>query len=378
MCAYFRIASNRLGSLRAHGKGTEAVHGEYKVPGGKLVVVDLDVREGVLRDVRVAGDFFLEPDEAIHSINGALEGAPSSTDAAGLAARITAALPESAVMLGLTAEGVGVAVRRALAHATEWSDFDWQLVHVGPQAPALHMALDEVLTAEVAAGRRAPTLRVWEWASPAVVIGSFQSLRNEVDPDGAARHGMTVVRRISGGGAMFVEPMSTITYSLSVPESLVSGLTFADSYAYLDDWVLGALGDMGVKAWYQPLNDIATDAGKIAGAAQKRMVGPDGGPGAVLHHVTMSYDIDADKMLEVLRIGKEKMSDKGTRSAKKRVDPLRRQTGLAREQVIEHMIASFRGRYGLTTGQVTTDELARAEELVQTKFTTEEWTARVP
>ncbi|MFF1832855.1 biotin/lipoate A/B protein ligase family protein [Streptomyces sp. NPDC058231] len=354
------------------------MHGEYKVPGGKLVVVDLDVEEGVLRNVRVAGDFFLEPDEAILSIDRALEGAPASMDAAGLAARITAALPASTVMLGLSAEGVGIAVRRALAHATEWSDYGWQLVHMGPQAPALHMALDEVLTAEVAAGRRAPTLRVWEWATPAVVIGSFQSLRNEVDPGGAARHGMTVVRRISGGGAMFVEPMSTITYSLSVPESLVLGLSFADSYAYLDDWVLGALGDMGIKAWYQPLNDIATDAGKIAGAAQKRMVGPDGGPGAVLHHVTMSYDIDADKMLEVLRIGKEKMSDKGTKSAKKRVDPLRRQTGLAREQVIENMIASFRNRYGLTTGELTTEELARAEELVRTKFATEEWTARVP
>ncbi len=211
-----------------------------------------------------------------------------------------------------------------------------------------------------------------------MVIGSFQSLRNEVDPGEAAKHGMTVVRRISGGGAMFVEPMSTITYSLSVPESLVSGLSFADSYAYLDDWVLGALADMGIKAWYQPLNDIATDAGKIAGAAQKRTVGPDGGPGAVLHHVTMSYDVDADKMVKVLRIGREKMSDKGTKSAKKRVDPLRRQTGLAREQVIENMIASFRDRYGLTTGDVTTEELARAEELVQTKFATEEWTARVP
>ncbi|MEU9577363.1 lipoate--protein ligase family protein [Streptomyces chilikensis] len=354
------------------------MHGEYKVPGGKLVVVDLDVQGDVLRDVRVAGDFFLEPDEAILSIDGALEGAPVSTDAAGLAARITAALPESTVMLGLTAEGVGIAVRRALAHATEWGDYDWQLIHGGPQAPALHMALDEVITAEVAAGRRPPTLRVWEWASPAVVIGSFQSLRNEVDPQGAARHGITVVRRISGGGAMFVEPMSTITYSLSVPEALVSGLSFADSYAYLDDWVLGALGDMGIKAWYQPLNDIATEAGKIAGAAQKRVVGPDGGPGAVLHHVTMSYDIDADKMLEVLRIGKEKMSDKGTRSARKRVDPLRRQTGLAREQVIENMIASFRDRHGLTAGEVTAEEMDRAEELVRTKFATEEWTARVP
>ncbi|MDT6984176.1 biotin/lipoate A/B protein ligase family protein [Streptomyces lusitanus] len=354
------------------------MHGEYKVPGGKLVVVDVDVADGVLRDARVAGDFFLEPDEALDAVNRALEGAPADTDAAGLAARVEAALPEGTVMYGLTAEGVGIAVRRALAHATDWTDYDWQLVHEGPQPPALHMALDEVLTAEVAAGRRPPTLRVWEWASPAVIIGSFQSLRNEVDPEGARRHGVDVVRRISGGGAMFVEPGNTITYSLSVPEALVQGLSFQDSYAYLDDWVLGALGDMGIKAWYQPLNDIATDQGKIAGAAQKRIVGPDGAPGAVLHHVTMAYDIDADKMLDVLRIGKEKLSDKGTKSAKKRVDPLRRQTGLPREAVIGRMVDSFRTRYGLTQGKVTDEELARAQELARTKFTAPEWVARVP
>lgn len=355
------------------------MHGEYKVPGGKLVVVDLDVDdEGRLKDVRVSGDFFLEPDDAIERMDSALEGAPSDTDTAGLKARIEGALPPSAVLFGFTSESVAIAVRRALAQATDWSDYDWQLIHEPPQPPALHMALDEVITAEVAAGRRPPTLRVWQWDSPAVVIGSFQSLRNEVDPEGAARHGVTVVRRISGGGAMFVEPKSTITYSLSVPEAMVSGLSFADSYAYLDDWVLGALADMGIRAWYQPLNDIATEVGKVAGAAQKRMVGPDGGPGAVLHHVTMSYDIDADKMTEVLRIGREKLSDKGTRSAKKRVDPLRRQTGLPREVVIERMIESFRSRYGLTEGDLTAEEVTRAQELVRTKFASEEWTARVP
>ncbi|MEU7070316.1 biotin/lipoate A/B protein ligase family protein [Streptomyces narbonensis] len=355
-----------------------AFHGEYKVTGGKLVVVDLDTEDGVLRNVRVAGDFFLEPDEAILAIDRALEGAPADTDAAGLAARIDAALPPGTQMFGLTAEGVGVAVRRALAHATDWTDYDWQLIHEPPRPPALHMALDEVLTAAVAAGRRPPTLRIWEWGAPAVVIGSFQSLRNEVDPVAAERHGIQVVRRISGGGAMFIEPGNTITYSLTVPDALVQGLSFADSYAYLDDWVLGALGDMGIKAWYQPLNDIATDAGKIAGAAQKRMVGGAGGGGAVLHHVTMAYDIDADKMTEVLRIGREKLSDKGTKSAKKRVDPLRRQTGLPREAVIERMIASFRGRYGLSEGGLTEDELTRAKELAETKFGTAEWTARVP
>ncbi|MCK1822945.1 lipoate--protein ligase family protein [Streptomyces sp. XM83C] len=354
------------------------MHGEYKIPGGKLVVVDADVEDGVLRGVRVAGDFFLEPDEALDAVNGALEGAPADADAADLAARIDAALPAGTVMYGLTSEGIGVAVRRALAHATDWTDYDWQLIHEGPQPPALHMALDEVLTAEVAAGRRPPTLRVWEWAAPAVIIGSFQSLRNEVDARGAARHGVEVVRRISGGGAMFVEPGNTITYSLSVPQSLVQGLSFQDSYAYLDDWVLGALGELGVKAWYQPLNDIATDQGKIAGAAQKRIVGPPGGPGALLHHVTMAYDIDADKMVEVLRIGREKLSDKGTKSAKKRVDPLRRQTGLPREAVIDRMIESFRGRYGLTIGKITDEELSRARELAETKFSSPEWTARVP
>ncbi|MFC9015554.1 biotin/lipoate A/B protein ligase family protein, partial [Streptomyces albidoflavus] len=99
---------------------------------------------------------------------------------------------------------------------------------------------------------------------------------------------------------------------------------------------------------------------------------------AVLHHVTMSYDIDAEKMLDVLRIGKEKMSDKGTTSAKKRVDPLRRQTGLSRADVIDRMIGSFRDRYGLSEGTVTDRETALAEELVRTKFATEEWLARIP
>src|SRR5690606_30682391 len=114
----------------------------------------------------------------------------------------------------------------------------------------------------------------------------------------AARYGIPVVRRISGGGAMFMEAGSIITYSLYAPVELVQGMSFADSYAYLDDWVLQALRSLGIEATYQPLNDIASPAGKIGGAAQMRLAG-----GAVQHHVTMSYDIDAEKLVQVLRIG---------------------------------------------------------------------------
>ncbi|MBE1537959.1 lipoate--protein ligase family protein [Actinomadura algeriensis] len=349
------------------------MHGEYKVPGGKLVVADVDVVDGLLRGPRISGDFFLEPDAALDAINAALDGLPAGLDAREIGARVQAWLPPGTVLLGLTAEAVGIAVRRALAHASDWRDQEWRLIHEGPQEPAVHMALDQVLAEEVAAGRRPPTLRVWEWASPAVIIGSFQSLRNEVDAAEAGRAGVEVVRRISGGGAMFVEPGNTITYSLYAPESLVAGMSFAESYAFLDDWVLGALAELGVRAWYRPLNDIASDQGKIAGAAQKRLAA-----GAVLHHVTMAYDIDAAKMTRVLRIGREKISDKGIASANKRVDPLRRQTGLPREEIIDRMIAHFRGRYGLVADRPTADELRLAGKYAADKFTTPEWTARVP
>ncbi|OOG54465.1 biotin/lipoate A/B protein ligase family protein [Rhodanobacter sp. C03] len=255
---------------------------------------------------------------------------------------------------------------------TDWRDHDWQLIHTVPQSPTLHMALDDVLTHEVGTGRRTPTLRIWEWAAPAVVIGRFQSLRNEVDAAAAQRHGIEVVRRVSGGGAMFIEPGNTITYSIYAPLSLIKGLSFQESYAFMDAWVIEALGELGIKAWYQPLNDITSAGGKIAGAAQAHR------GGAVLHHVTMAYDIDAAKMLEVLRIGREKLSDKGTTSAAKRVDPLRSQTGLPREAVIARMIATFRRLHGLSDDSLRANELADAEALAQSKFASAAWLADVP
>ncbi|MFT4283594.1 MAG: biotin/lipoate A/B protein ligase family protein [Protaetiibacter sp.] len=349
------------------------MHGEYKVPGGKLVVVDLDVVDGHLANVRLSGDFFLEPDDALPLIDEALTGLPADVEGKVIAAAVQRALPDGAVLLGFSPEAIATAVRRAVHRATTWRDYDWELVHPGALSPVTHLALDQVLAEEVGAGRRAPTLRIWEWDEPAVVIGSFQSVRNEVEPENAAKYGIPVVRRISGGGAMFMEAGNVVTYSLYAPVELVQGMSFADSYAYLDDWVLVALRSLGIDATYQPLNDIASPAGKIGGAAQKRLA-----DGAVLHHVTMSYDIDADKMVQVLRIGREKLSDKGTKSAQKRVDPLRSQTGLPRAAIIERMVETFRSLHGLHDGEITPEEYARAEQLVTEKFATDEWLYRVP
>jgi lipoate---protein ligase len=349
------------------------MHGEYKVPGGKLVVADVEVEGGVFSSVRIAGDFFLEPDEALAVIDEAVRGMPAASDGAAIADAIRRALPPGVTMLGFSPEGVAIAVRRAVGGATSWRDYEWKIIHAHSVPPATHLALDEVLTAEVGNGTRQPTLRIWEWDSPAVVIGSFQSLRNEVDMENAERFGIPVVRRITGGGAMFMEAGSVVTWSLYVPQELVQGMSFADSYAFLDEWALVALRSLGIEATYQPLNDITSPSGKIGGAAQKRL-----GSGAVLHHVTMSYDIDAEKMVQVLRIGREKLSDKGTTSAVKRVDPLRSQTGLTRAAIIERMIETFASLYPSTPGDITPEEYAAAETLVAEKFSTPEWQARVP
>lgn len=349
------------------------MHGEYKVPGGKLVVVDFQVVDGLINEFRLSGDFFLEPDETLEAINGAIEGMSPSGTIEAYASSVTEHLPEGAVLLGVTPEAVGVAIRRAMTGAAQWRDYDWQIIRGEAFPPAMHLALDEVLTTEVGEGRRGPTLRIWEWANPAIIIGSFQSLKNEVDAEQAEAEGVEVVRRISGGGAMFVEPASAITYSLYVPGELVRGMSFQDSYAFLDEWVLEGLKGLGIDAEYKPLNDITSPAGKIGGAAQKRL-----GSGAVLHHVTMSYDMDADKMVRVLRIGREKLSDKGTKSAQKRVDPLRSQTGLERAEIIDRLVATFVQRHGGTPNEITPGELAAAERLVETKFHTPEWLTRVP
>ncbi|MDN5790453.1 MAG: lipoate--protein ligase family protein [Micrococcales bacterium] len=349
------------------------MRGEYKVVGGKLVAVDLEIEDERLARVSVSGDFFLEPDDALIDINAALTGMPVDASVERLAQTVGASLDDSVAMIGFSPEAVGVAVRRALGKATGWHDHVFDVIPAVTMHPAMHVALDEVIGREVAAGVRPPTLRFWDWDSPLVVIGSFQSIANEVDPEGAARHGIDVVRRVSGGGAMFMEPGNCITYSLVVPASLVEGLSFERSYSFLDEWVIEALAKVGVTAHFVPLNDIASEQGKIGGAAQKRFAA-----GAVLHHVTMAYDIDADKMLEVLRIGREKMSDKGTTSANKRVDPMRSQTGMTRGAIVDSFTATFAGRYATTPSTYSDAELAEAAQLVETKFATPEWTHRVP
>jgi lipoate---protein ligase len=90
------------------------MHGEFKTPGGKLVVVDVEVAEGRLAEVEVSGDFFLYPEEALGDITGALEGMDAGLDSEEIAAEVRAGLRPGAELLGTSPEAIATAVRRAL------------------------------------------------------------------------------------------------------------------------------------------------------------------------------------------------------------------------------------------------------------------------
>jgi lipoate---protein ligase len=89
-------------------------HGEYKTSGGKLVIVDFDVLDERLANVAVSGDFFLEPPEALESINQALNGLSISLDEDTLAAEIRSGLPDGVALIGFSPEAIAIAIRRGI------------------------------------------------------------------------------------------------------------------------------------------------------------------------------------------------------------------------------------------------------------------------
>src|ERR1700694_3463128 len=200
--------------------------------------------------------------------------------------------------------------------ADQMRTVEWDVIPSSPHPAHVHMALDEVLLERVISGRRRPTLRLWEWIEPALVIGPHQSVVNEVDASAARELGFVVTRRMSGGGTMLCEPDRTITYSLYLPESIVAGVTFRKSYALLDDWAVRAFVELGIPAGYREINAIISPRGKIAGAAQARR------RGSVLHHTTIAHSMDVELLPRIIRVGRPSLAPTGVRSAEKAVCPV--------------------------------------------------------
>lgn len=375
------------------------MRGECKTPSGKLIAVDLEVKNGIILSVQISGDFFIHPEAearpTLHRLTSAIIGKLANQTIQQWNVWLNEALPWNVELLGTSTQALAVAVCRALGQSVElmplttedqlqlnqkqleeklapWKDQHWHLLPEVAFSPAMNVALDEVLCLQVAQGHRPATLRFWRWSEQAVILGRCQSVLNEVDVEAARSLGIRIVRRMTGGGAMFLQPHGAITYSLYLPDELLKGIPLRQSYQVCEAWIIDGLRQLGVDAYHAPLNDIACSMGKIGGAAQARR------QNVVLHHTTMAYDMDPGDMVRVLRIGREKLSDKpAIASAAKRVSPLVRQTGLTRDAIVESLFKHFQHCYGGISENLREDELQYAEQLVRTKYGHESWTNEI-
>ncbi|MBM7617420.1 lipoate-protein ligase A [Weissella uvarum] len=153
-----------------------------------------------------------------------------------------------------------------------------------------------------------PVFALWRNKN-AVIIGRNQDTYEEINQDVVEQKDIQVVRRVTGGGAVYHD-LGNICFSLFVP---VTSETGKIDFGTFIQPVLKALQKMGIPAELTGRNDLVVDGKKISGNAQRME------RGYVLHHGTLMYDVDIDTMVRALNVSDDKFISKAAKSVRSRV-----------------------------------------------------------
>ena len=248
----------------------------------------------------------------------------------------------------------------------------WRMMGLDVYDAYMNMAIDEAICRLRSEGKSPNTIRFYRWKPSAVSIGYFQLLDQEVNLEECEKLGVDVIRRMTGGGAVYHAYEGEITYSVivnedhpKIPKDIIK------SYELICGGIVDGLGSLGVDAEFRPVNDIDVKGKKISGNAQTRRWG------VVVQHGTILVDTDIRTMFTVLKVSKEKISDKLIKSAEERVTTIRRETngGIGFEEVAEALKRSFPKVLGVETvqGGLSPEERALALRLRAEKYSRREW-----
>jgi len=233
-----------------------------------------------------------------------------------------------------------------------------------------NMALDEAIMESIREGNSSPTIRFYGWEPSAVSIGYFQGILNEVNLDATRDAGVDVVRRLTGGGAVYHDIHGEVTYSIIGPLDLFPG-DVIESYRLICSDIIYALETLGIKASFTPINDIMVGDQKISGNAQTRR------RGILLQHGTILYSVDVEKMFSLLNVSDKKMVDKLIKSVKKRVTSVANLTDVSFTSLVNALAKGFSRDRDIIQGGYSENEIERAKELADAKFRTREWNFRL-
>ncbi|MEK6842952.1 MAG: biotin/lipoate A/B protein ligase family protein [Candidatus Micrarchaeota archaeon] len=242
----------------------------------------------------------------------------------------------------------------------------WRVIMFEHHDAFTNMALDEACSEAVADGKVPPTIRFYGWQPSAVSIGYHQSITDEVDLEECRKSEIDVVRRRTGGGAVYHDYNGEITYSVIAPEIYFTKDIIA-SYKIICGWIVNGLKTLNLEAEFKPINDIIVGGKKVSGNAQTRR------HGVLLQHGTLLFDLDVRKMFSVLKVSKEKISDKMIASVEERVTSLKRLGIADKNEAYKALVEAFTQGKEFEFGSWSENELLRAKELATTKYRTTEW-----
>ena len=237
-------------------------------------------------------------------------------------------------------------------------DYYWN----GRTDPAYNLALEEIMSAQA----DAPFIMLWR-NRPAVILGRNQNACREFDAAYARENGIAVVRRMTGGGAVYHD-LGNLNYSVFSFEDDADG-RFSD-FATFAEPVLAALRSLGIDAGFSGRNDILVGGRKVSGSAKRVH------DGRILFHGTLLFDADMDAMAAVLTPPQAKIEAKGVSSVRARVANLREflphLTCDAFRLALEH---EFLERSGLDAPRPVPGNWVReAERLADERYRSWEWT----
>ena len=177
----------------------------------------------------------------------------------------------------------------------------WRLVRHDAHDAFFNMAVDEAILQARIEGETPNTLRLYRWRPSAVSIGRFQNTQNEVNLEACGIHGVDVVRRVSGGGAVYHDSENELTYSVTVKREDLGTDDVAEAYRRICNGLIETAHNLGVDAEYNKGNvkqcpNITVKERKISGSAQAHR------KGVILQHGTLLLNADLEKMFTLLRV----------------------------------------------------------------------------
>ena len=252
----------------------------------------------------------------------------------------------------------------------------WRLLKSETHNAFANMAIDEAIVRARIEGKVPNTLRFYRWSPSAVSIGRFQNIHNEVQLENCRAHDVDVVRRISGGGAVYHDSEDEITYSVVAKQEDLGTHDVAEAYNHVCNGLIEAAHILGVAANYnegdvKQCPNIVVHGRKISGSAQAHK------KGVILQHGTFLIDVDLEKMFTLLKVPLKDACVDFMSIAKRKITSVAGELGnrLPMNRVYQALVEGFERALdtSLLEGSLTNYELSLAQKLEKEKFAAREW-----